>query len=117
MTESSRKARRPPNVQLGEVMRRAGCSNTSLASRVQAVAREHGTELRCAHVDVRRWLDGVMPRPATAQFIATALSRKAGIRITVDEIGMGGSGTAATLESGLEYPDDGTLAGQRRLRR
>ncbi len=106
---------RQPNVQLGEVMRRAGCSNTSLASRVQAVAREHGTELRCTHVDVRRWLDGVTPRPATALYIAVALSRKAGTRVTADDIGMGSSGASATLESGLDYPEDGTLAGQRLL--
>ncbi len=106
---------RQPNAQLGEVMRRAGCSNTSLASRVQAVAREHGTELRCTHVDVRRWLDGVTPRPATALHIAVALSRKAGTRVTADDIGMGSSGASATLESGLDYPEDGTLAGQRLL--
>jgi tetratricopeptide (TPR) repeat protein len=96
-------------------MRRTGCSNTSLASRVQAVAREHGVELKCTHVDVRRWLDGVMPRPATVQFIATAVSRKAGTRITLDEIGMGGATASADLESGLDYPAEGTAAGQRLL--
>ena len=104
---------RQPNVQLGEVMQRAGVSNTSLASRVQAVAREYGTDLKCTHVDVRRWLDGVMPRPTTAQFIATALSRKAGARVTVSAIGMGGSTTPETLESSLEYAEDGVVAGQR----
>jgi hypothetical protein len=63
---------RQPNARLAEVMRRTGCSNTSLASRVEAVSREHGGDLNCTHVDVRRWLDGVEARPATAQFIATA---------------------------------------------
>lgn len=51
---------RQPNARLAEVMRRAHCSNTSLAARVQAVAREHGADLKCTRVDVRRWLDGVM---------------------------------------------------------
>src|SRR5215469_7174605 len=106
---------RQPNAPLADVMRRVQCSNTSLASRVQAVAREHGVDLKCTHVDVRRWLDGVMPRPATAQFIATALSRKAGVRISLDDIGMGATTTPAELESGLDYPADGALAGQRLL--
>jgi hypothetical protein len=106
---------REPNVKLGEAMHRAGCSNTSLASRVQAVAREHGTDLKCTHVDVRRWLDGVMPRPATAQYIAAALSRKAGVRVTVSDIGMDSSDTPETLESSLDYPDEGVEAGHRLL--
>ena len=103
---------RQPNARLAEVMRRAQCSNTGLAARVQAVAREHGADLKCTHVDVRRWLDGVMPRPATARFIATALSRKAGVRVSADDIGMGAATTSAELESGLDYPADGAVAGQ-----
>jgi hypothetical protein len=106
---------RQPNAQLAGVMRRVGCSNSSLAARVQSVAREHGADLKCTHIDVRRWLDGVVPRPTTAQFIATALSRKAGARISIDEIGFGGSTTPAALESGLDYPVEGTEAGQRLL--
>jgi hypothetical protein len=104
-----------PNGQLAEVMRRADCSNTGLASRVRTVAHENGVELKCTHVDVGRWLKGVTPRPATARFIATALSRKAGIRFTVDDIGMGASETPATLESGLDYSADASGAGQRLL--
>jgi hypothetical protein len=92
-------------------MRRAGCSNSGLASRVQAVAREYGADLKCTHVDVRRWLDGVIPRAAAAQYIAIALSRKAGTRIPVDEIGFGGQGTSAVLENGLDYPKTGPQPG------
>ena len=106
---------RQPNVQLADVMHRAGCSNSGLAERVKSVARENGADLKCTHIDVRRWLDGVIPRPATAQYIATALSRKAGVRISVDEIGLGGLGTSAVLESGLDYPGDGPAAGRRLL--
>jgi hypothetical protein len=103
---------RQPNAKLGEVMDRAACSNKSLAARVQAVAKEQGADLSCTHVDVRRWLDGVMPRPATAQYIATALSRKAGTRLSVDDIGMGTSAGSTALQSSLDYAGDGTLAGQ-----
>ncbi len=106
---------REPNAKLAEAMRRANCSNTNLAARVRRVAQEHGADLKCTHVDVRRWLDGVVPRPATAQFIATALSRKIGAQLPPDVIGMGGSATSATLESGLDYPTDGLVAGQRLL--
>ncbi|MGH6739143.1 MAG: hypothetical protein ACREDY_08950 [Bradyrhizobium sp.] len=106
---------RQANAKLAEVMRRAQCSNTGLAGRVQVVAREQGIDLKCTHVDVRRWLDGVMPGPATAQFIATALSRKAGVRISLDDVGMGVTATSADLESGLDYPADGAVAAQRLL--
>ena len=106
---------REPNVQLAEVMRRANCSNTNLAARVRRLAQENGTELRCTHVDVKRWLDGVLPRPATARFIAAALGRKAGLRVSLDDIGMRSSASPATLESWLDYPEHGSAAVQRLL--
>jgi hypothetical protein len=102
-----------PNAQLAEAMRRADCSNTSLAARVRRVAQENGVELKCTHVDVARWLKGVKPRPATARFIATALSRKVALRFSLDDIGMSGSATSVTLESGLEYPADWAAAEER----
>ena len=106
---------REPNTRLAEIMRRADCSNTNLAARVQQVARENGADLKCTHVDVGRWLKGVVPRPATARFIAIALSRKAGVRFSVDDIGMGGAVTPETLDEGLEYSADGSAAGRRML--
>lgn len=106
---------REPNSRLAEVMRRADCSNTSLAARVRAVAEENGTPLKCTHVDVRRWLDGVVPRPATVRFIAAALSRKTGRRVSIDDIGMGGSAGPEILDSGLDYPAQGAEAGHRLL--
>ena len=106
---------REPNTRLAEIMRRADCSNTNLAARVQQVARENGADLKCTHVDVGRWLKGVVPRPTTARFIAIALSRKAGVRFSVDDIGMGGAVTPETLDEGLEYSADGPAAGRRML--
>jgi hypothetical protein len=92
-------------------MASAGVSNSALADRVRQVARQNGTALHCTHVDVRRWLDGVVPRPATAQYIATALSQRAGRRVSVEEIGMAGAAQiGAVLDAGLSYPADGLAA-------
>ncbi|GGO67081.1 hypothetical protein [Nonomuraea cavernae] len=79
---------REPNHQLAAVMARADCSNKGLARRVQDVATHHGTDLRCDHVSVKRWLDGMHPRGLTPHFIAEALSRKLGEQVSVREIGM-----------------------------
>jgi hypothetical protein len=107
---------REPNTLLAEVMRGAGFSNSNLAAHVRRVAQQHGADLKCTHVDVRRWLDGVVPRQATAGFIATALSRKAGFRVSLTDIGMVGLGSAtAVLDSALDYPSDGPTASQQLL--
>ncbi|HUR02496.1 MAG TPA: hypothetical protein VM347_08150 [Nonomuraea sp.] len=79
---------REPNHQLAAVMARAGCSNKALARRVQDVATHHGADIRCDHVSVKRWLDGMHPRGATPHFIAEALSRKLGERVSLRDIGM-----------------------------
>ncbi|MEV0380519.1 hypothetical protein [Nonomuraea sp. NPDC050643] len=79
---------REPNHQLAAVMTRAGCSNKALARRVQDVGTSHGADIRCDHVSVKRWLDGMHPRGLTPHFIAEALSRKLGERVSVRDIGM-----------------------------
>jgi hypothetical protein len=107
---------REPNTLLADVMRRANFSNSNLAAHVRRVAQEHGADLKCTHVDVRRWLDGVVPRQATAGFIAMALSSRAGLPVSVADIGMARSGSAAAvLDSTLEYPPDGPSASQQLL--
>jgi hypothetical protein len=79
---------REPNHQLAAVMARADVSNKGLARRVQDVAASRGVDIRCDHVSVKRWLDGMHPRGATPHFIAEALGRKLGERVTVRDIGM-----------------------------
>jgi hypothetical protein len=96
-------------------MHSAGLSNLSLAAHVRGIAREHGADLRCTHVDVRRWLDGVVPRQATARFIASAPSRKGGFAVSLGDIGMSGLGSLAVPGSALVYPSDGPVAGQQLL--
>ncbi|MEU1875773.1 hypothetical protein ABZ470_00550 [Streptosporangium sp. NPDC020072] len=66
-------------------------------------------------MDVKRWLEGVQPRPTTAQFIAEALSRKTGVRFSLEDIGMGGVTAPTTLERGLEYADAVPEVGSRLL--
>lgn len=92
-----------PNVALAQAMRRADCSNSGLASRVRQIADEDGISVSCTHVDVKRWLDGVKPRPATARFIAEALSRKAGVTFSLDDVGLAGVVTPETLEATLAH--------------
>jgi hypothetical protein len=106
---------REPNTLLAQVMRRAGFSNSSLAAHVRGIALEHGADLKCTHVDVRRWLDGVVPRRATAGFIASALSRKGGFAVSLSDIGMGGLASPQVPVSALDYPSDGPAAGQQLL--
>ncbi|WP_157249692.1 hypothetical protein [Nonomuraea typhae] len=79
---------REANHQLAAVMTRASVSNKGLARRVQDVATSHGADIRCDHVSVKRWLDGMHPRGVTPHFIAEALSRKLGERVSVRDIGM-----------------------------
>lgn len=106
---------RMPNVALAHAMRRADCSNSGLASRVRQIASEEGVSLSCTHVDVKRWLDGVRPRTATARFIAEALSRKAGATFTLDDIGLAGVVTPETLEAALAHGGGVSDVGSRLL--
>ncbi|MGH3275948.1 MAG: hypothetical protein ACRDNZ_16685 [Streptosporangiaceae bacterium] len=86
-----------PNALLADVMRRAGFSHSGLGAHVRRVAAEHGAVLRCTHVDVRRWLDDVAPRPATAGFAAVAPSRKGGFPVSPHDIGMSGWATRSRV--------------------
>lgn len=79
---------RESNHQLAAVMARADISNKGLARRVQDIGVRHGSDIRCDHVSVKRWLDGMHPRGVTPHFIAEALSRKLGERVSVRDIGM-----------------------------
>ena len=106
---------REPNTLLADAMSRAGFSNSGLAAHVRRIAQEHGSELKCTHVDVRRWLDGVVPRSATAGYIVTALSRKAGFRVTPGDVGMAVLNNSTVLDSTLDPPSDGAAASHQLL--
>jgi hypothetical protein len=86
-----------PNHALAQAIQRSGSSHKGLATRVRTVARRHGVELHCDHVQVRRWIDGVQPRAETARFIAEALGEKLGRTPLPRELGFTSSPDAAPL--------------------
>ncbi|MFE3451586.1 hypothetical protein ACFXJ8_21950 [Nonomuraea sp. NPDC059194] len=102
---------REPNHQLAAVMSRADISNKGLARRVQDVAARYGADIRCDHVSVRRWLDGMHPRGVTPHFIAEALSRKLGQRVGVRDIGMMYAEATPLTGSSREQAQADCLAG------
>jgi hypothetical protein len=96
-----------PNNQLIAVMDRYNCTRGGLARRVRMLAAQRGEELKTDHVTVKKWCDGAMPRPATVELIATALTGMTGERITPAMIGMETAGTTG-LGDALEYPQNVT---------
>lgn len=94
-----------PNNQLVTVMERYNCTRGGLARRVRLLAQQRGEELKTDHVTVKHWCDGAVPRPATVELIATALTELAGEPITPVMIGMDASG-ATGMGDALDYPAD-----------
>ncbi|MER7268912.1 hypothetical protein ABT344_11475 [Micromonospora carbonacea] len=94
-----------PNELLMQALARAGWSNKGCAARLRAFGEARGVELRCTHVDVRRWLDGVQPRPQTAVLIAEALSDALGAMLTPSALGFDYQARGALSIDSLHYAD------------
>lgn len=77
------------NEALHEVMREAGMTYEQLAAAVRIVAAESGDSLRTNKSAVSHWVRGMVPAPATAAYIAEALSRRVGRHIQPPDIGLG----------------------------
>jgi len=94
------------NHQLIAVMTRLKVGNKSLARRIRDLSEQErpGHGLRTDHVTVLKWRRGAQPRPDTARLIAEVLSRQAGERITLADIGMAGDSVDDT-DAALAYPD------------
>ncbi|MEU9428340.1 helix-turn-helix domain-containing protein [Streptomyces sp. NPDC048342] len=80
-----------PNLGLITLMAQAGLSNKALARRVREVGATRGLELRCTHVTVQRWRNGVASRAVPPEVIAETLTRELGRVVLVSEIGMASS--------------------------
>ncbi|MDI5971524.1 hypothetical protein POF50_019685 [Streptomyces sp. SL13] len=94
------------NDRLAVLMRDAGFSHKSLARAVVAAAARAGENVTCDHTYVARWLKGSIPRGRMPEFIAEAVSGKAGRRLTIDDIGMGGAAVASVKSDlGLDFAD------------
>ncbi|MDQ0910189.1 hypothetical protein QFZ22_006174 [Streptomyces canus] len=95
-----------PNARLAALMQKADFSHKSLARAVVAAAARSGEDITCDHTYVTRWLKGSIPRGNMPQFIADAIGRKLGCRLTIDDIGMGDAAVSAVQpELGLEFAD------------
>ncbi|MFF5008633.1 hypothetical protein ACFY3G_38090 [Streptomyces phaeochromogenes] len=94
------------NARLAALMREADFSNKSLARAVVAAGARSGEQVTCDHTYVGRWLNGSIPRGNMPQFIADAIGRKLGRRLTIDDIGMGDAAVSAVQpDLGLDFTD------------
>lgn len=80
-------------------------SRKSFARAVLEESRRAGEPLRhCDHTYVGRWLEGKIPRGKTPVFIAAALTRALGRRITPADFGMP-LGGRVPADTGFAYPE------------
>jgi hypothetical protein len=94
------------NARLAALMQEGDFSHKSLARAVVAAAARSGEDITCDHTYVSRWLRGAIPRGNMPQFIADAIGRKAGRRLTLDDIGMGEVAVSSIQpDLGLEFAD------------
>ncbi|MFC0037670.1 transcriptional regulator [Actinomadura rayongensis] len=91
-----------PNHDLVAVIEEAGISNKALAKAVRDLGRLRGQDIRCTHVDVNRWRNGMIPRGAKPELIALALGRCLGRSLTLADIGMASPG-GPPLTLGLDF--------------
>lgn len=84
-------ARREPNTRLREAIQAAGLTYEALAHAVRKVAAENGEILQTNKSAIAHWVNGARPSGRVGQYIAEALSRKTGRRITLTEIGLASS--------------------------
>ncbi|GLZ14900.1 Tat pathway signal protein [Actinomadura sp. NBRC 104425] len=82
-------ARNTRNHRLVAAIAEAGLSYTALAASVRAVAAENGAYLRTNSAAITHWVRGTPPQPATAAYLAEALSRRIGRLITPADLGLG----------------------------
>ncbi|MFD8071599.1 hypothetical protein ACFV3E_02920 [Streptomyces sp. NPDC059718] len=94
------------NARLAALMQEAAFSHKSLARAVVTAAALSGEDVTCDHTYVTRWLKGSIPRGNMPQFIADAIGRKVGRRLTIDDVGMGDAAVSAVQpELGLDFAD------------
>jgi hypothetical protein len=104
-----------PNELLAALLDEAGCSRSTLARDIRELAARRGLEdIRCDHVDVGRWLKGMVPRGAKPVLIAEALGRRLGRVIALSDLGFG-SGPPVTLGLSFSESRDTTIRSSRSL--
>lgn len=81
---------RTPNDTLRRLITDARVSYSELAADVRHIARQTGTALRTNPSAVAHWVSGRPPTPATAEYVAEALSNRLGRHVTTAELGWPG---------------------------
>src|SRR3954453_9150642 len=79
-------------------MAEAGLSRKALARAVRERAARNGRPLSTDHTAVGRWLDGVLPRAATAEIVAEAIGQRVGRQVSCSDLGLLGNDLASTAE-------------------
>lgn len=101
------------NPQLAALMEEASMSRKGLAQRVRTLSQHYKDKPPVSpdHNRVRRWVvDGEVPKQATQQYIAQALSAKLGRKLTLENVGFS-AGTDQDeqpnlAEEGSQYPPE-----------
>lgn len=95
-----------PNDLLAALMDDAGCSRSALAKDIRELARVRGLKgIRCDHVDIGRWLNGMVPRGEKPALIAEALGRRLGRALSLSDLGFAGGQPLALALSFSESRD------------
>lgn len=85
-------AQRASNSRLREVIETIGCTYEALAKDVRRIAAENGEIIQTNKSAISHWANGTrQPSGRTSQYLAEALSRRAGRIVTPTEIGAGTS--------------------------
>ncbi|MER5973683.1 transcriptional regulator [Streptomyces sp. NPDC002055] len=82
-----------PNTLLDAVLDEAGISHAGLAAHVNEAGRARGMTLRYEHTAVARWLKGQRPRGRVPDLICEVLGERLHRAVTLDDIGLGISGS------------------------
>ncbi|MBY8846182.1 tetratricopeptide repeat protein [Streptomyces sp. SP2-10] len=92
-------AQREPNSRLRDTIEATGCTYEALAKDIRRIAAENGETLQTNKSAVSHWVNGTrQPTGRTAQYLAEALSRRAGRTVSETEIGLRG-GEAPTEQA------------------
>ncbi|MCX4654919.1 tetratricopeptide repeat protein [Streptomyces microflavus] len=93
-------AQRDPNTRLRDVINAADCTYEALARDVRRIAAENGEILQTNKSAISHWVSGTRaPSGRVGQYLAEALSRRAGRTITQTEIGLQAGDGDASAES------------------
>lgn len=106
MTTADNPSTRPPNPDLERVITASGASHSSLALRLNQLARGNGVHTSYTHTSWANWTRrGTMPAEPIRPLIAQVLAERLGRPVSLSEIGMN---TTDVTESavGLDFPRD-----------